>query len=138
MMNTLYYLTSLGLSLCNPFQGSCDVWYTPRGGGEELVLHLAPGECATLPPEQCPGDYVMYFYASEGENLATMFTCGGVCDVNFDGDVGTDADIEEFLVEWTIPPWHAESSYETADWDQDGVKSTNEDIEAFFRTLGGG
>ena len=57
-------------------------------------------------------------------------------DFNYDGDIGTDADIEDFFdclagnCCATCPP--------DADFDGDGDVGTDQDIEAFFRVLAGG
>lgn len=52
-------------------------------------------------------------------------------DINGDGDIGTDADIEDFFA-------CLASGCPHADFDRDGDAGTDQDIEAFFRVLAGG
>jgi hypothetical protein len=58
-------------------------------------------------------------------------------DFNCDGDVGTDADIEDFFacIAGSCPPPPCAS---TADFNGDGDIGTDADIESFFRVLAGG
>jgi hypothetical protein len=64
-------------------------------------------------------------------NQATAYAWGGPADIDLDGDVGTDADIEAF---WTLVAWGSPG----ADFDGNGDVGTDADIERFYRVLGGG
>lgn len=57
----------------------------------------------------------------------------GPADVNCDGDLGTDADIEAF---WSCLAGSCCSTC-SADFDGDGDAATDADIQAFYRVLGG-
>jgi hypothetical protein len=73
-------------------------------------------------------------YGIPGLNGALCFSPQGGADINGDGDVGTDADIEAFFACLTgncCPTC-------TADYDRDGDGGTEADILAFFECLGGG
>ena len=72
---------------------------------------------------------------------ATVFVglgsgCGSA-DLNCDGDVGTDSDIQAFFacLAGSCPGAPCTSS---ADFNGDGDVATDADIEAFFRVLAGG
>jgi len=56
-------------------------------------------------------------------------------DYNFDGDTGTDQDIEDFFA---CLGGNCCATCYTTDFDGDGDSGTDLDIEAFFRVLGGG
>lgn len=57
---------------------------------------------------------------------------GGACDVDMDGDNGTEADIEAFFSALACADGGCAAA---ADWDNDGTPGTPADIEAFFRSL---
>jgi hypothetical protein len=77
------------------------------------------------------GQGVTVVPASWRGNRATAYTWGGPADIDLDGDVGTDADIEAF---WTHVAWGSPG----ADFDGNGDIGTDADIERFYRVLGGG
>jgi hypothetical protein len=65
---------------------------------------------------------------------APVRTCPSA-DINGDGDIGTDADIEAFFA---CLAGDCCNACGTADFNRDGDVGTDADIEAFFRVLGGG
>jgi hypothetical protein len=67
----------------------------------------------------------------------TTTSCCDSPDFNCDGDVGTDADIEEFFscLAGFCP---APPCTNSADFNHDGDTGTDADIESFFRVLAGG
>jgi hypothetical protein len=67
-------------------------------------------------------------------NAALTTTCGSH-DFNGDGDVGTDADIQEFF---SCLGGTCCSDCDTADFNRDGDLGTDADIDSFFRVLSGG
>jgi hypothetical protein len=86
-----------------------------------------------------------YFYSSNFweagfDNVSFVVIGGGACgtaDFDGDGDIGTDADIENFFA--CLAGECCETCfYGGADFDGDGDVGTDADIEAFFRVLAGG
>src|SRR5262249_42329535 len=71
-----------------------------------------------------------------GAGVLTI-TCPTGCsaDYNHDGDVGTDADINDFF---RCLAGSCCASCDSADFNGDGDVGTDADIESFFRVLAGG
>jgi hypothetical protein len=70
-------------------------------------------------------------------NIAELVVCRRMCnaDFNFDGDVGTDADINDFFA---CLGGNCCATCGSIDFNSDGDDGTDADIEAFFRVLAGG
>lgn len=116
------FIRAVGLILQAP--ASHDAFYTGlNGDGAAWWQYLGPGESF------CVGHFcgtVRVEYFDEAMQDAEYPVSDG--DLNHDGDVGTDADIEAFFTDIARDCC-------SGDWDGDGVAGTTEDVAAFFAAL---
>lgn len=124
------HLCMFGVVLTAPIPLSGDASYLVHTSGNDYPIVLHPGETVYL-----DGMYSGSVDVSTTDSNfpGGSFLVGGNCDVNLDGDNGTDSDIELFMD--CTGSGSDGPGCELADWDANSDIGTTADIAAFFYSL---